>query len=101
MSINVGTININISFCNRILKIFGIMWIIAIEEHAVYPSHLTGFASFDTALKYSCIPSIAINAKNISTTYVFPNANIITTNGNPNSADVTLFISILSPFPLL
>ena len=35
----------------------------------------------------------------MSTTYLLPNVNITTTNGNPNSADVTLFISILSPFP--
>ena len=53
--------------------------------------------AFETALKYSCIPNIATNAKKTSTTYLFPNVNINTTKGNPNNADITLFISIFFP----
>ena len=53
---------------------------------------------FDTALKNSCIANIAITAKHISTIYLFPNVSINTTKGNPNIIDVTLFISISSPF---
>ena len=73
----------------------GIICTNAIAKHDKYPIQRTGFDSFETALKYSCIPNIATSAKNISTIYLFPKVNTITTNGNPSNADVTLFISML------
>ena len=97
----VGINNISMLFTISLGIFSGTICINAINKHDMYPSHLTGFDSFSTALKYSCILRNAIVDKNISTIYLFPSVNIITTNGKPSTADVTLFISILAIYMLV
>ena len=66
----------------------------AILTQLTYPTHLTGFATFPIALKYSFIPKMAMMANAISTIYLFPINKIIRTNGNPNNPEVILFQSM-------
>ena len=73
----------------------GIICTQAIAIQLKYPTQRTGFDTFDIALKYSSILKNATPTRKISTTYLLPKSNTRTTNGNPNNADVTLFISIL------
>ena len=88
----VGTDNVTTEF-NQAL---GITWIKAILKQLKYPTHFTGLHTFEIALKYSYIPNIATIDINTSTIYLLPIKKIITTNGNPNNADVILFTSIFS-----
>ena len=91
----VGTDNVTIIFKYSC----GTKCIIAILKQLAYPTHLTGFATLDIALKYSLTAKSAIITNAISTTILFPIRKIANTSGNPNSPDVNLFISIFYFIP--
>ena len=111
MSLNVVFMSVAITCANRIIKIVGTERVTTVSRYScgticinamlrqlAYPTHLTGFATFSIALKYSLIANTAIIAKAMSTTILFPSNKIITTKGNPNKLVVILFTFIFFSF---
>ena len=74
----------------------GIRCIKHIKNAIIYAIHFIGLYSLN-ALKYSFKDITATIAITTSITYLLPNNNTRITNGNPNNAEVTLFISIYFP----
>ena len=78
---------------------FGIMCKNAIATAAMYPIDFTGWWPFcSKAWNSSCMHRIATMLTNISTIYLFPSRNTMSTTANIIADDITLFIIFLQIF---